>query len=303
MIDRRLHVLRMVHHYGTIAAAATALHITPPAVSQQMRQLSRELGVQLLEPDGRGVRLTTAAHVLIRHANEIHQHWEQAQAALATHTDQPSGPLRLCGFPTAIAALVAPAAAHLHTHHPSVTVRVSEVENADSFNALLCHDADIAIVAVTVDTPPATDPRFDQQPLLDDPHDLLAPLDHPLARETTIDLAQAAHEPWIVAAPDASHHHQLITAACAAAGFSPQITHQAKEWIAVAALVAHRMGVSLIPRLIPLPPQLPVTRIPLTGDPPPRRRILTCIRRGSHDHPLIALGKDALHKAATAITM
>ena len=41
---RRLHVLRMVHHHGTVTAAADALHLTPSAVSHQLRQLSRQMG-------------------------------------------------------------------------------------------------------------------------------------------------------------------------------------------------------------------------------------------------------------------
>ncbi|MBO0849910.1 MAG: LysR family transcriptional regulator, partial [Pseudonocardia sp.] len=54
MIDlRRLHVLRVVDQVGTITAAAGSLHLTPSAVSQQLRALSHELAVPLLEPDGR----------------------------------------------------------------------------------------------------------------------------------------------------------------------------------------------------------------------------------------------------------
>ncbi|CAM5561239.1 hypothetical protein SALBM217S_09447 [Streptomyces griseoloalbus] len=67
MIDlRRLHVLRSVAHYGTVTAAARALHFTPSAASQQIRQLARDLGVDLLEPQGRGVRLTPAAEACWR---------------------------------------------------------------------------------------------------------------------------------------------------------------------------------------------------------------------------------------------
>ncbi|UXI82120.1 LysR family transcriptional regulator, partial [Streptomyces vinaceusdrappus] len=70
MIDlRRLHVLRAVSHYGTVTAAARALHFTPSAASQQIRQLARDLGVDLLEPQGRGVRLTPAAESLLAHAD------------------------------------------------------------------------------------------------------------------------------------------------------------------------------------------------------------------------------------------
>ena len=61
MIDRRLKVLRVVADRGTVSAAAEHLGYTASAVSHQMRTLSRDLGVALLEPDGRRVRLTPAA--------------------------------------------------------------------------------------------------------------------------------------------------------------------------------------------------------------------------------------------------
>ena len=62
---RRLHVLRMIDAHGTVTAAAAALHLTPSAVSHQMRQLAREVDVELVEPHGRGVRLTAAGRSLV----------------------------------------------------------------------------------------------------------------------------------------------------------------------------------------------------------------------------------------------
>ncbi|WP_254904286.1 helix-turn-helix domain-containing protein [Streptomonospora nanhaiensis] len=54
MIDvRRLQILRLLHQKGTVTAAARAAHLTPSAVSQQIRLLAREVGVDLLERRGR----------------------------------------------------------------------------------------------------------------------------------------------------------------------------------------------------------------------------------------------------------
>src|ERR1044072_2764929 len=119
MIDlRRLRVLRAVAHYGTITAAARALHFTTSAASQQIRQLGRELDIMLLEPHGRKVRLTAAAQPRVQHADAIEARWEQAEIDLRTAGDEPAGPLRLCGIPTAIATLLAPAAGPLRARYP-----------------------------------------------------------------------------------------------------------------------------------------------------------------------------------------
>lgn len=287
MIDvRRLSVLRAVAHYGTVTAAAQALHLTPSAASQQVRALGRELGVTLLEPDGRRVRLSQAARDLLVHADAIEERWQQAQAALAAAARPLTGMLQLCGFPTAVSTLLAPLATRLRRRHPSLAVRIVESEPAASFDLVFSGAADLAIIEATPDSPPLTDRRFDQRALLHDPFDLLVPVGHPLAERGAVTLVDAATEPWILGMP-ASSSRQHALAACSAAGFSPQIAHEAREWSVVATLVAHGLGVALVPRLAQLPTELTVPRLALAGPPAPSRQFLTCIRRGSHAHPAI----------------
>ncbi len=294
MIDARLQTLRVLAQQGTVTAAAGVLHLTPSTVSQQLRGLSRDLGVDLLEVDGRRVRLTAAAHTVLEHADVLHAQWARAQAALAGHRHGTAGHLRLCGVSSALAALFAPAADTLRHTHPEMTVQLDEEESDDCFPLLLTNRTDIAVLIPTPDSPPPDDARFDQQPLLDEPQDLLVATSHRLAHRDSVELADAADETWI-AAPDRVDQYQLLLVACAAAGFTPRITHQAKEWFAVSALVARRFGVCLIPRLAPIPPTHDVTRVPLQGKPTPSRRLIICIRRGSDRQPTIASGLQALH--------
>ncbi|MQA27763.1 MAG: LysR family transcriptional regulator [Micromonosporaceae bacterium] len=293
---RRLHVLRMVAQHGTVTAAATAVHLTPSAVSHQLRQLAHEVGVALLEPNGRRVRLTAAGESLVAYADTLHADWERARGELAAHAaDGGAGVLRMCGYPTVIAALLAPAAKALAETHPRLTVRITEAESDGGFDLLLAGEADIAIVVPGGETPPLDDPKFDQRPLLEEPLDLFVPADHPLAGKPDVELIDAAHEPWIIPAPGSSDCAQLVSTACTAAGFSPRIVHQAKDVLAVAALVASGLGVALEPRLAPAPSHCQVARIPLRH-PAPSRHILTCVRRGSEQQPAIALGLAALRE-------
>ena len=303
MIDRRLQLLRMVHEQGSIAAASRLLHVTPPAVSQQIRQFSRELGIPLLRPHGRGVRLTEAGLALVRHADVLHAAWEEAQAELAALDEgtETSGHLGICGSPTAVVGLLAPGAALLRAEEPRLEVEVRETEAVDTISALLAHDADIGVVGATLETPPMTDRRLEWAPLLDDPFDLLVPAAHRFASADEVDLADAATEPWIVAEPGPGQVDQLIMVACSAVGFTPHVVHRAQEWNAVAALVGHGLGVSLLPRLAAISSEFRVVRVPLAGHPPPRRRLLTCIRRGSREHPAISTGLDALRSVARRI--
>src|SRR4051794_4131508 len=111
MIDlRRLRALRAVADHGTLAAAADALHLTPSAVSQQLSALEREIGYGLLEPAGRSVRLTPAAHVLLGHADALFAQLERLEGELAAQDRTPRGEVRIAAFPTAVAGLLAPPA-------------------------------------------------------------------------------------------------------------------------------------------------------------------------------------------------
>ncbi|SCK11004.1 LysR family transcriptional regulator [Streptomyces sp. WMMB 322] len=297
MIDlRRLTVLRAIEQYGTVTAAAGAVHLTPSAVSQQVRQLGRELGVPLLEPQGRRVRLTEAAHALLRHADSIEELWQRTEAELhATALGEPSGVLRVAGFPTSVSALLAPLAVRMQREWPGVTVRVREAEPLDCFDLLFSGETDLAVVEAMPDNPPLNDRRFDQRPLLEDPLDLLTATGHELAGEPGTVLEDLSGEPWILDMPGSGCSvRQLVLAACRSAGFAPSVTHEARDYSVVATLVAHGLGVALVPHLALLPPHLDVVRTPLTGRYVPARRFLSVVRRGSDGHPTIAAALELL---------
>lgn len=293
MIDHRIRVLRVVAERGTVTAAAHALSYTPSAVSHQLRTLAHDLGVTLLEPSGRGVRLTLAARVLLERADELHTRWEEIRAEVTTAGDEERALLRLCGFSTAAAALLPPVAAAVREAHPYCAVRIIEADPDECFDLLLSERADLAVVVATPSIPPTGDRRFDQRPLLDDPLDLLVPEGHRLADRSSVWLREAAEEDWILDRPGRPHH-QLVLTACAEAGFRPSVAHEAAEWDTGAALVDARLGVALIPRLARLPDGYRIARVPLAGEPTPARHVLTGVRRGSRGQPVIASALEAL---------
>lgn len=299
MVDPKLKVLQMVAHHGTVTAAAEALHYTPSAVSYQLRQLADELGVELLAPVGRGVQLTAAARTVLRHAEALQAQADRARAELAATTAEPNGSFTVCGFSTAATHLLPPAAAALREHYPQVRVRVIEAEPVPCFDLLLSGEADLALVISTAGTPAGADERFDQQPLLDDPLDLVVPDGHPLARKRRVMLADAADEAWIVGNPGTTYHH-LVLAACMTAGFTPNIAHYSDEWDTGTALVAHGFGIILVPRLARLHDR-PVVRIPLHGEPAPARRILAATRRGRREHPVVASALSTISATAAEV--
>lgn len=287
MIDSRLRLLQMVEHTGTVTRAAHAMHITPSAASYQLRQLANEHKVTLMESYGRGIRLTAAAHILLRHTAILVEQSTRAMAELAAAGSQPGGTVTLCGFSTAATHLLPPVAARLRDQHQEVDVRLIEAEPARCLDLLLAGEADLALIVSTAQTPSESDQRFEQRWLFDDPLDLIVPDHHAFTHKKRVTLRDARNEPWILGRPDSTYHH-LVDASCEAAGFTPDVAHYADEWETGVALVAQDFGIILVPRLARIPPGLPVARIPLAGDPAPARRVVSVTRPGSSEHPLLA---------------
>jgi DNA-binding transcriptional LysR family regulator len=263
---RRLGVLRELSRRGTVAATASALHLTPSAVSQQLAVLSRELGVPLLEKQGRGVRLTGQARVVLTHADAVAAQLERARADLAAWSDGAVGEVRVGSLASAVAAVVAPALGRLGRERPRLGVRVFE---RDPEEALAGLDAGELDVVVSVDHPRAPrrdDRRYTRVDLLVDVLDVLLPAGHPLAAAPAVALGDLADQVWVSGA-SSDPCSQIVAGACATAGFSPDVRHHCREWDAMAALVAVGAGVGLVPRLAhPLRPAGLAVR-PLVGAP------------------------------------
>src|ERR671938_1747645 len=121
MLDvRRLRVLREVALRGSFSAAADALHFTQSAVSQQIAALEREAGMPLVERNARGVRLTHAGEVLVRHADVILARLADAEAELEAIAGLRGGRLRLASFPTAGASIMPVAIARFRQRPPGL---------------------------------------------------------------------------------------------------------------------------------------------------------------------------------------
>src|SRR5512147_3034538 len=145
---RRLRVLRELQQRGTIGATARALALTPSAISQQIASLSREVGVPLLAPQGRNVRLTTQARILLEHAALVDAQLERARADLAAFQAGVVGRVAIGSFATAISGLVAPAMERLRRQRPRLMVGVREIDAPEAFTLLDRGDLDLV---VTVD--------------------------------------------------------------------------------------------------------------------------------------------------------
>ena len=299
MIDlRRLKVLRELRQRGTLAATATALHLTPSAVSQQLAGLAKEVGVPLIERQGRGVRLTGQAHVLLEHADVLHAQLERAHSDLAAWNDGSVGTVRVGALSTAVSGLIAPAMARLTSIRPRLRLQVREVEGLDCYTRLDTGELDIAVAIDDRSAPAYTDPRFHREPLLADPMDVALPVWHPLAGRASIELAELADESWVAGNPDGICY-SITLDGCGSAGFRPDVRHFCNDWDAVCALVAAGGGVALVPHLATVSHTANVVLRSVT--PRPVRRLGLAVRAGSESSPMLSPVLETLHATAAEL--
>ncbi|MEU0159953.1 LysR family transcriptional regulator [Streptomyces sp. NPDC006261] len=297
---KKLRILRTLRDRGTVTATADALLMTPSAVSQQLTNLAKQLGVELLEPQGRRVRLTDAAHLVLRHAEAVFAQLERADAELTGYLRGEAGEVRVGAFSTAVPALVVPAVRLLRAEdRPGPDVRVREAEAAQAYELLTAGEVDLAL-SLAAHAPTARDPRFSLFPLLADPLDVALPAAHPLADAPALRLADLAADRWIFGG--SGPWSQITTAACEAAGFVPEQAHSAAGWTAILALVEAGMGIALVPRMASREqrPEGVVMRV-LEAD-QPRRHVVAAVRHGAESGPAVARVLKALTDIAVSFS-
>ncbi|WP_460037879.1 LysR family transcriptional regulator [Streptomyces cavourensis] len=297
---KKLRILRTLRDHGTVTATAEALLMTPSAVSQQLTNLARQLGVELLEPQGRRVRLTDAAHLVLRHAEAVFAQLERADAELTGYLRGEAGEVRVGAFSTAVPALVVPAVRLLRAEErPGPDVRVREAEAAQAYELLTAGEVDLAL-SLAAHAPTARDPRFSLFPLLADPLDVALPAAHPLAGAPALRLADLAADRWIFGG--SGPWSEITTAACEAAGFVPEQAHSAAGWTAILALVEAGMGIALVPRMASREQRREGVVMRVLEADQPRRHVVAAVRHGAESGPAVARVLGALTRIAKSFS-
>ncbi|MGW7023295.1 LysR family transcriptional regulator [Streptomyces decoyicus] len=244
----RLRMLVEAGHRGSIAAAAKELHLTPSAVSQQLKVLAQEVRIDLLERVPGGVRLTAAGALLVEYAERALGELEQAEQALAVFKGTVAGTLRVGCFPSAAGALLPSLLAGLARTYPDLTVTLHSLNSRDAVGALTAGEVDAAFVASYEDELP-TDRDLRTTVLGYDRLQAIAAPDHPLFQGERVELADLRDEPWLMDA-NSSVLCGVVTRACRRAGFAPRIRTHCPDASVTLAMAQAGLGVAVLPRMV-----------------------------------------------------
>ncbi|MGW0946346.1 LysR family transcriptional regulator [Streptomyces sp. NPDC002623] len=295
----RLRTLDALARHGSVSAAATGLHITTSAVSQQLAKLEREVGQRLLAKQGRGVRLTDAGRLLADHASRILSQVELAQVDLEAQRGQVAGELRLSAFPTAARGLFPVALAALRKAHPALRLRSYEMEPERGITGVVRGDLDLAVVLDWYNKPMPVPDGLLKASILDDPADVAMPAGHPLAGRDEVDLGEFAEDEWITWG-EGEFCHEWLMLTLRSRGVEPIVGHRAAETHTQLGLVAAGLGVCVAPLLGRHPVPEGVVMVPLRQR--VRRHVYVVWRADADRRPSIRAAVGALKEAGRSLS-
>ncbi|HJT93291.1 MAG TPA: LysR family transcriptional regulator [Mycobacterium sp.] len=286
MDTRRLQLLLALSRLGSMRAVADAHHLTTSTVSQQIAALAKETGAQLIEPEGRRVRLTPAGQRLADHAATILAAIDAARLDLDPDAE-PAGTVRVGGFATGLRVSLFPIVADLEVRYPKVDFVISEFEPIEAFALLTDDDLDLALTYDYNLAPASIGPALETQPLWTVAWGLGVPLDAP---DGPADIADYADQSWIVNSRNTADEDAVRTLA-SMAGFAPKIAHQIDSLDLVEDLIVAGYGVGLLP--VGRPTASGVKVLPLT-DANPILTAYAVTRRGRSTWPPLRVVLDRL---------
>lgn len=184
MLLRHLRYLSAVVEHGSFTRAAQALHVSQPALSQQIRQLEEQLGVQLLDRSGKSVRATDAGATYLSYVHRAFREIDAAGRAARDVNDLSSGRLRLGFTPSFSGYLIAPLARRFREKYPGITLDLLALSQ-DEIEAALADDKLDCAIAFWASS--AT--GIASQPLHTERLSLIARHDHAVMATDVIDIA------------------------------------------------------------------------------------------------------------------
>ena len=215
----RLRTFALAAEELNFTQTARMLHLSQPAVSQQIRELEDSLGVALFERRGRGLALTPAGERLKPLAMTLLKDAENLKEALGEFRGVPQGVLRI-GAGTTLGIYLLPYALGTFSRaYPAIRASLRITETDGLLRAM--RDGEIDLALIEEDLSPGRIFGWEKVPLLDDELVLIAAADHPWATRRMISLPELEGQAFIMRQPQAPAR-QLIHDRLAEAGFDPQ---------------------------------------------------------------------------------
>ena len=196
MTVTQLRALLAVVRGGSVTAAADELVVTQPSVSSALSALSRELGCELLERSGRGVRLTPSGAAFAPYAADVIGLLDRGRQAAREAAGIAERRLQIIAVTTAAESFVPPLMRRFAEQHPEIELTLEVGNRQAVLDRVLSHGVDVAISG----KPPADD-RLVFERLIDNEIVCITAPEDPAAGETRLTAAELAGRRWLLREP------------------------------------------------------------------------------------------------------
>jgi DNA-binding transcriptional LysR family regulator len=225
-----------------LSAAANALHTSQPGVSRQVRELERELGVDVFVRQGKRLKaLTPAGEKVVEIANRLWAEVENLKRVGKDFTNAEQGTLVIAATHMQARFILPPAIKQFTTRYPDVQLSIHQGSPRDLAQGVISGEADLAIATETLDR----FPELVTQPLYRWHHCVVVPRDHPLASEKRLTLQRIADFP-LVTYDAAFTGRTALDETFAAAGISMNIVLTAIDADVIKTYVRQGLGIGII---------------------------------------------------------
>ena len=240
---RQLEYFAAVVRHGQFTRASRALAVAQPAVSQQIRRLEAELGLELLRRTTREVELTDAGAVLLARAHRALAEIEAARQELGEISGLLRGTVEIGALP--VSSIDTPAlVAGFHELHPQVGIHLHELTLELMLQKLQSHELDLCFALVD---PSDLGPGLDGVLLYHERLVALLRKNHDLAGQRSVTLKRLAEEP-LIRFRAGSAIQRSIDEAFDRAGITPRYAFQSFELETMRALANRGLGAAVLPR-------------------------------------------------------
>jgi DNA-binding transcriptional LysR family regulator len=241
---RHLRYFHTVAEQGSFSQAARTLYISQSAISEQVADLEREIGVKLFHRDGRSILLTAAGKVFLDEARTVlvaaKHAVERAQGAQRGEI----GTLRIGFFAGSIGTSFTKAVRRFRRQYPGVRLSLVEMTPTQQWQALVEGRIDIGF---TRRLEPQYLEELSWETIRQDAIVAVLPRDHPLA-PGPVHVRDLAGEPFVMSSRETSPAvFDKVIELCSEAGFSPKIASISTVWSSVVLLVQAGEGISMLP--------------------------------------------------------
>lgn len=244
MLLRHIQYFLAVANHGSFTRAAASLHVSQPALSQQIKQLEESLRATLFDRTGRSIRLTDAGEAFQLHARRALQEIDAGKRAIHDVRDLSRGSLRIAMTPTFTAYLIGPLVDTFHRLHPGVAINVQEMSQERMEDMLLDDAVDIGIAFDEVRSP-----DIEVHPFLVETMALVVGRTHPLAKRRKVPLKALNDESMVMLGPSFSTREH-IDRYCRQHGIHPGVAMEVDSIGAVVQIVRRGSLSTLLPSAV-----------------------------------------------------